>query len=83
MCFAGLNRLMRERVDGLLLGMGFVGLSGVGSGCSGIVIRARHEALPGSLEGLGRHGAGGNGWCGGRGGIAWTVERRSPGSRRL
>ena len=48
----------------------YVTFCGVDSGCSGIVMRVRHEALPGSMGGLGRHGAGGNGRCGGRGGIA-------------
>ena len=45
MCFAGLNRPAWEGTDGLRLGMGFAAFFGVGSGCSGIVIRVRHEAL--------------------------------------
>jgi hypothetical protein len=63
MCSVGLNWPAWEGVDGLRLGMGYVAFCGVGSGCSGIVIRVRHEALPGLLEGLGRRVVGGNGRC--------------------
>jgi hypothetical protein len=80
MCFVGLNRPAWEGTNGHRSEIGFVAFCGVGLGCSGIVIPVRHDALPGSF--LGRSGAGGNGRCGGRGGIAWTAERRSPGSRR-
>jgi hypothetical protein len=76
----GLNRPAMWGMDGHRLEIGFVAFCGVGSGCSGIVSRVRREALPGLF--LGRCGAGGNGRYVGRGGIAWTAERRSPGSRR-
>ena len=56
---------------------------GVGYGvelrCSGIVISSRPGALARLLGSRGRRGAGGSG---DPGGIAWTVRRRSPGSRR-